>query len=192
MPVYPSKDPIQGRQTVTTTAKPLTQIGLASSGATTFTTTGPTVRVTDGAAWDLSNVEVNMVAVTSGGWRGRITAVNDGGDYIDVHLWKDAGRHGQRRAAEGPADGETVVIHKMEVCERVIIDALDANTLDVFLGFANDVTASGAKAGQPIAATATQENHRLTLLAGLGMYIDLTGVYVIVAAGTEGLAWVGM
>lgn len=192
MPVYPSKQPIQGRQSVTTTAKPLTQIGLASSAATTFTTTGDTVRVTDGAVWDLSNVEVNMVAVTSGGWRGRITAVSNVGNYIDVHLWQYTGRQGDKRAAAGPADGETVVIHKMEACERVVIDALDANTLDVFLGFASDVAASGAKAGHPIAAAAGQTNHRLVLELGLGKYIDLTEVYVIVASGTEDLAWVGM
>lgn len=192
MPVSPSKQPIQGRQSVTATAKPLTQIGLASSGATTFTTTGDTVRVTDGAAWDLSNVEVDMVAVSSAGWRGRVRAVNNVGNYIDVYLWQYTGRQGDMRAAAGPDDGETVVIHKMEACNRVVIDALDANSNDVFLGFASDVTASGAKAGQPIAAAPGQPNHRLVLELGLGRHIDLIHVYVIVAAGTEEVAWVGM
>jgi hypothetical protein len=80
----------------------------------------------------------------------------------------------------------------MEACNRVVIDALDANSNDVFLGFASDVTVAGAKAGQPIAAAAGQPNHRLVLELGLGRYIDLINVYVIVAAGTEELAWVGM
>lgn len=192
MPVYPSKQPIQGRQSVTATAKPLTQIGLPSSVATTFTTTGDVVRVTDGAAWDLSNVEVDMVAVTSGGWRGRLRAVNNAGNYIDVYLWQYTGRQGDLRAAAGPDDGETVVIHKMEGCNRVVIDALDANANDVFVGFASDVAASGAKAGHPVAAPAGQPNHRLVLELGLGRHIDLINVYVIVAAATEEVAWVGM
>jgi hypothetical protein len=191
MPAIKDKQPRQGRQEVTTTAKPITQIGLASSAATTFTKTNLVSRVTDGAAWNLANVEVDMLAKTSGGWFGRITAVNNGANYVEVEHWQPKGQTGHKRSAQTPDDGETVVIHKMELCQRLIVDALDANTNAIFLGFASDVTASGAKIGQPIAAGATQPNHRLVIEAGLHETIDLTEVYVIVAIGTEDLAWLG-
>ena len=191
MPAIKEKQPRQGRTEVTTTAKPITQIGAASSGATTYTKTNQVPRVTDGAAWDLSDVAVDMLAVTSGGWRGRIVAVNDGADYIEVEHWQPKGQTGSSRASQGPADTETITIHKMEICKYLLVDAVDANSADVYIGFSSSVTASGADIGHPIAAPNTQPNHRYNLPAGLHEWIDLVEVYVIVAAGTEEVAWVG-
>ena len=68
-----------------------------SSANTTFTAT----RVTDASAWTLSAVAVGMIAKTSGGNYGLITAVSDASDYVDVSAWLPS----------TPTDGETVTIH---------------------------------------------------------------------------------
>lgn len=191
MPVVTTdKQPKQGKQTVTATAKPLTQIGSNSSGNTTFSQQADSWRITDGSAWDLSDVEVDFVAKTSGGWKGRITAVNDGSNYVEVRQFQRYGTNIPQQAAKQPVDGEVVTIHKMEVCEHLILDADDANTVDIFMGFDSDVAISGDHEGHPIAAASGQPNHRVILENGLGDYIDLLSVYVITSTSAV-LHWIG-
>lgn len=191
MAVMTEKQPKQGRQTVTTTAKPLTQIGASSSAAITFAKQNDVWRATDGAAWDLSSVAAGYIAKTATGWKGRIKTVNNAGNYVGLYHWEYDGAFKDQRAAAQPSDGDVVTIHKMEMCDRLIVDALDANTNDIYLGMDSTVTADGANPGHPIAASASQPNHRLVIEAGIGKHIDLTEVYVIVASGTEGLSWIG-
>lgn len=191
MPVMTDKQPRQGRQTVGTTAKPLTQIGASSSAAITFAKQSDVWRATDGAAWDLSSVAAGYIVKTAAGWKGRIKAVNNAGNYVDLYHWEYAGAFKDQRAAAQPSDGDVVTVHKMEMCDRLIVDALDANTNTIYLGLDSTVTADGANPGHPIAAAAGQPNHRLVIEAGIGKHIDLTEVYVIVASGTEGLSWIG-
>ncbi|MHC4891467.1 MAG: hypothetical protein ACYTEO_18595, partial [Planctomycetota bacterium] len=70
-----------------------------SSAATTFaarSSPGGTFRVTDGAAWDLTNAAIGYVAKTSDGFRGLITAVNNAGNYIEVKNWTRDGMNDPR------------------------------------------------------------------------------------------------
>lgn len=177
--------PAQGVQTVTTSAKPLTQI-TKSSVNTTFTKT----RATDGSAWDLSNAEVGYLAKI-GDFRGIVSAVDDAGNYVDVQQWYYRGNSLQAQAERVPTAGDQVEIHKCDGCKEVILDADDGNSASIFVGFDENVTVSGATAGHPIASTATQPNHRLVLEIGVTPIIDLTSVYVI-AASTQTLHWVAM
>ena len=176
--------PRQGRTQITTSAKPITQIG-ASSANTTFTTT----TVVSSSAWDLSDVEANQgyVVTTSGGWKGEIVGVNDGTDTITVRAWVKDGP-GDSRAAAVPAAGETAIIHKAAHCQKVIIDAVEANTAVVDVGFSSGVT-SGT--GHPLSATAGNPNSRLILEARPKKLLDLTQIYAI-AGSTQNIAWLAM
>ena len=176
--------PRQGRSQVTTSARPITQIG-ASSANTTFTAT----TVVSSSAWDLSGVTANtgQIVSTSGGWKGEIVDVDDSTDTITVRAWVKDGP-GDKRAAALPADGETAIIHVAAHCGSLIIDAIEANTADVFVGFSSTVTTA---TGHPISSTAANPNARLRLEAKEGKLIDLAEVYVI-AASTQNISWIAI
>ena len=186
-----SKQPRQGRLTVTTVAKPITQIDRNASGTTSFTAKA----VSDAAAWDLSAVAAGYI-VEADDYFGYVESVDDGNDEITIRDgWvSKSGQRGEGRAVNMPAAGSTVIIHKADQCRTLLVDALDGNTADVFLGFDNTVTAAGANAGHPIAYPASQPNHRLIEECGLERSVcdllDLTQVFVIVASGTQGISWV--
>ena len=176
--------PRQGRTAIGTSAKPITQIG-ASSANTTFTTT----TVVSSSAWDLSAVEADKgyVVTTSGGWVGEIIGVNDGTDTITVGAWVKGGP-GDSRAAAKPAAGETAIIHKAAHCQKLIIDAVEANSAVIDIGF-NSSVASGA--GHPLSATAGNPNSRIILEAQPKKVLDLTQIYAI-AGSTQNIAWTAM
>lgn len=182
--------PVNGRHAVLGTATPLTQV-TTTSGTPTYTNK----RVTDSIAWDLSNVDIDMVVeveeASGEKYFGVVSLVDDGNDYVEVQGWYRGGVSGQGKAEMKPTDGRTATIHKIDACVRLIIDALDANTVDAFVGFDSDVTVSGADAGHPIAADEANPNHRFVAVAGLAKFIDLTQVYVIGTAGNA-LSWVAM
>jgi hypothetical protein len=176
--------PRQGRTQVTTSAKPITQVG-ASSANTTFTAT----TVVSSSAWDLSAVEANKgyVVTTSGGWKGEITGVDDAADTITVRAWVKDGP-GDTRAAALPAAGETAIIHKAAHCQKLIIDAIEANTAVIDIGFSSSVT-SGT--GHPLSSTAENPNSRIILEAQPKKLLDLTQTYAI-AGSTQNIAWIAM
>lgn len=159
--------PATNQKSIGTTAVPITQVGTTSSANTTFTvTTG-----VDGTAWDLSTASAGMIAVTSDGYRGTITVVNDGADTITVGEWttKEAGIPGT------PVATSTIRIFKVIENSQSYVQALYANTNDVYIG-ASDVTTAN---GFPIAP---------------GQVIGVTSpfldeVYAVVASGTETIAW---
>lgn len=188
-----SKQPRQGRQTVTTTAKPITQILSNASGTTSFTAT----TVSDSAAWDLSAVAAGHI-VEADDYFGYVERVDDVADTITIRKsegWvSKSGQRGEGMAVNMPAAGSTVIIHKADQCRTLLVDALDANTADVFLGFDNTVThGGGANPGHPIAYTAAQPNHRFIEEVGLERSVcdllDLTQVFVI-AASTQTVCWI--
>lgn len=192
MSVSQQRQPLNGRRPVTATATPIAQVTV-TSGSPTFTTK----RVTDSGAWDLSEVENGMIvevndAVTGERYLGVINSVVDGSQYVEVQGWIKGGVSGRRNATMKPTDGQTAIIHKIDRCKELLIDALDSNTADTFIGFASDVTiGSGAKPGHPVSSVAAQPNARLPLSAGLDKYIDLTKTYVIGTIGNE-LSWIAM
>lgn len=170
---------------------PIAQVVAVTSG-TVFTNK----RVTRAAGWTLSAVEVGFIAqvIEASGdqWAGIIDTVNDGSNYIEVKGWVKGGFSGRGQAAAKPADGSEVRIHKIDGCKSLLIDALDANSQEVFLGFDSGVTiGGGAKPGHPISPTASQPNARVTVGPGLTDYLDLFNVYVIAASSQE-VSWIAM
>jgi hypothetical protein len=185
-----SVQPINGRQAAGASAILLTQI-VESAGATTFTNRS----VVDAGAWTLTNVsEGNVIKVVEANgeeYRGVVSEVDAGNNRLYVQAWKKGGISGQGRAAMVPTAGRTAYVLKTDRCERLLIDALDANTADVFLGFSSSVAVSGADAGHPIAAGVSQPNHRLTIEVDLQRFIDLGNVYII-AASAQNVSWIAM
>ncbi len=185
--------PRQGRTVVGTTAKPITQIDDVSSGNTTFTKTS----VTDGdLAWALLNVEEGYVMKTSDGFLAMISSVDDDTDtlYCQQGWIAPGGRSGRGLAELIPSDGATVRIHKMAACGRLIIDALDENSVDIYLGFSSSVSFNPASTdvGHEIAASATQGNHRLVIQPEMTGELDLTEVWVICNGSIQYVCWIGM
>lgn len=195
MPATQFIQPTQGRQSITATAKPITQI-TTTSGTPTYTSN----RVTDSVAWDLSNVEVGYVAEATDSnqiYTGVITEINDGNNYVVIQGWIRGGVRSSRGSSLAPSDGTTCIIHKIDKCRRLLIDALDDNSNSVFVGFTSSVAISGANAGHPIPKTATQPNHRLVIemganvVTGIDEYLDLKRTYVIGTGGDE-ISWIAM
>lgn len=186
------KQPVNGRRAVTATATPIAQMA-KTSGSPTYTVG----RVTDSGAWDLSNVENGMIVEVNDSVQnvlffGVINNVVNVSNYVEVQGWIIGGVSGQRKAAAKPTDGQTAIIHKLDKCVKLLIDALDANSADTFIGFADDVTiGSGAKPGHPVSSVAAQPNARLVVEAGLSDYIDLTRTYVVGTVGNH-LSWIAM
>ena len=172
--IQTDKGPFPGRTSLNaSTGTPITAIGDVSGAGTTFTRT----TVTDGAAWDLSAVDVGMVAKTSGGWLGLITVVNDAADTLTVDHWEYRDNLGDRRAAAIPAAGETVQIHRVHKCKRLV---LCNATGDLYL----------ARTPTPIVtecifirqSTANQD-HELIVLQEMAGSLDLTQWYGLSASG---------
>ncbi len=184
--------PRQGRTLVDTTVRPITQIGNVSSINTTFGKRD----VVDATAWDLSSVVAGYVMKTSDGFLAMISAVDDANDTLSCQQgWvAPGGRSGRGTAELIPSDGATIRIHKMAVCGRILIDALDENTVDVYLGFSSSVSYNPASAdvGHEIAAAATQGNHRLVIEAVMARELDLTEVWVICNGASQYVCWIGM
>jgi hypothetical protein len=184
--------PRQGRTAVNTTAKPITQVGEVSSGNTTFSKTS----VVDGSAWDLSDVQAGYVMKTSDGFLAMISSVDDANDTLNCQQgWvAPGGRSGRGLAALIPGDGATVRVHKMAACGSLLIDALDENTVDIYLGFSSSVSYNPASAdvGHEIAATASQGNHRLVIEPQMTDELDLTEVWVICNGSSQYVCWIGM
>lgn len=192
MPATQKRQPVNGRSVVTNTATPIAQV-TKTSGSPSYTRG----RVTDSVAWDLSEVENGMIvevndSVQNKLFFGVINNVVDGSQYVEVQGWIIGGVSGQRQAELKPTDGETAIIHKIDKCVKLLIDALDSNYADTFIGFADDVTVGvGAKPGHPVSRVAAQPNARLVVEAGLSEFIDLTRTYVIGTAANY-LSWIAM
>jgi len=173
-----------GQTTVTTTAAPVLQIGAASGAGTTFTVrTG-----VDGAAWDLSNMIVGDVAVTSDGCAGLITAVNNGTNTISVaHGWYCPPGWSANVNAEAnvPADGSTITIFRRSHCRLLGIHADPDNTANISIGTYGDAVTGDydLEAGNDVTLVPEPPDK----------FLDLTQVYAIAASGSQSISWgIGM
>ena len=184
------EQPVQWRQSIPATAKPIAQVAATSSGNTVFTVN----TASDLSAWDLSDVKAgDIVEVIDSGsgemFLGRVDSIDDPNDEITLQGttgWFRGEISGRGLAGLRPADGSSVIIHRLDKCVKLLIDALAGNPGDVLLGFDSTVTvAGGANPGHPIANSPTYANFRLELEAGLDRYLDLKRIYVIAAASSE-------
>lgn len=168
------KGPFTGRTALNATSgTPITAIGDVSGTGTTFTAT----TVTDGAAWDLSAIEEGMVAKTSGDWYGLITAVSDGTDTLTVDHWEYRGNIQDVRAAARPAAGETVRIHRVHKCCRLLLfNATGA------LYFARNATPTAIN-GAMVRQSTVNQDHELNFTPEMAGGMDLTEWYAISDSG---------
>lgn len=165
-----------GTTSFSTTATPLTKIGDTSSANTTYTST----TVTDGSAWDLSAVSEQDIVVTEDGYKGRITAVDDGNDVLTVKEWLSP--EGKQGAGVNPTDGQTATIHRIDNCSVMIAQADIANTDVVRIGLDGNARSDDfpLQAGMTVYLTpyCTAPN------------VDITKVYVLADSGNQSVAWI--
>lgn len=169
-----------GQTTISTTAVPVTKVGDTSGSGTTFATTS----VVDGAAWDLSGITAGEVAVTSDGYKGIITAVDDGNDTLTIGggWMPPSGRKPDINTNIKPTNGSTVTIHRVSRAKVISIQALTGNTADVYVGKHGTATSGDKKltAGQILELTPDEEE-----------FLDVTNVYAIAASGSQTAAYMG-
>lgn len=186
MPISKTIQPMNGRRATSSVAVPIAQITTVT-GATVFTA----VRATAPGAWDLSSVEVGYViqvvdAVSGEEYLGNIDSVDDGNDYVEVSGWVKGGARGTKGSSMKPSDGSPVIIHKIDSCKKLLVDALDGNSGDVYIGWESTVTVEGgANPGHPVAYSVGQGNHRVILEAWSDEFINLMRTYVISSAAQE-------
>lgn len=171
---------LSGQTSVTTTAVPLTKVGDTSGAGTTFTAT----TVVDGVAWDLSAIEIGDVAVTSDGYKGIITAINDGADTLTIGLgWMDPnGKQGRPGGTVKPTDTSTVTIHRIAQCSSIMIKMLVANGDDVRVGL--DGNARSDDYPLPAGANLMQFPPQSQ------KHLDVTRIFIRADSGTQTVAWI--
>ena len=108
-----------GKTTIGETSMPITKAGDTSGATTTFTAT----TVVDATAWDLSAVAAGMYAVTSDGYVGLISVVNDGTDTVTVKAWVKM----SNGIVGTPTATSTVTVHKVYQCTQMVIVADTSN-----------------------------------------------------------------
>lgn len=118
-----------GQLSVSTTALPITQIVATAGGdSPTYTTT----TVVNDNAIDLSNVLPFDYIVTADGYRGKITAANDGTDTLTVDYWQDpAGKEGGNVK---PTDGQGYIVERIVSAKTFGLTADPDNTAVIYVG----------------------------------------------------------
>lgn len=170
-----------GQTSVSTTAIPVTRVAAASSSNTTYTST----TAVDPSAWDLSGVIAGDVAVTSEGYQGIITAVDDGNDTITIgDGWQAPS--GVARISNNanikPTDSSTTTIHRVTRANRFKLMLPSDATDVVYVGRHGSASATDypltAGSGLPLRAGDDQK------------YLDISNLYVIAASGTQEINWI--
>jgi hypothetical protein len=158
---------------------PLTKVGDTSSGNTTFTVT----TVVDGSAWDLSAIEEGDVAVTSDGYSGEITAIDDGNDTLTIEKGWISPRteQGRRGGSIKPTDTSTVTIHRVAQCRSILIKMLRANT---------DIVRVGLNGAAVVTDFPVEGGANVTIFpAQRRKHVRVTEIYVRADSGTQTVAW---
>lgn len=167
-----------GQTTVGTTAVPITKIDDTSSASTSFTKTA----VRDSNPWNVANVEVGDVAVTSDGYMGLITTAPGASDTLEIaYGWTVGGRTPHPLSNIKPTDGSTVTIHRISRCSNLIIQSLVNNGANIFIGRNGDADSSDYKLlpGQDLPIYANEGRH----------WVDVTQIYAEAASGSQTIAW---
>jgi len=189
------REPRSGLTTATTSASPITKIGASSTAATTTYTT---TTVSDATAWDLSALSAGQLAlgiwaVTTEGYRGYVTAVNDTTDVVTVAGgWiRPSGQQlDPSIATETPTAATSVTFHRVSYCKQITVTAIDANTVTVFAGF-NSALPSDGTDGDEISSTAAQPNSMRIYGNGIDSF-DATKLYITCASSTPKVSWIAI
>lgn len=162
-----------GNTSVGESSIPITKVGNTSSANTTFTVT----TVVDGTAWTLTAPAVGDFAKTSDGWIGKITAVSDATDTVTVQEWVNiaSGAKSTEGSAK-PADGSTVICHKLFRCGSIKFKADNSNGAGIHI----QRTAAATTSAYELLA-----NESITLTPEHGStFVDATLINAISASGT--------
>lgn len=153
----------------------VTQVGIASSINTTFTST----TVVDATAWDLSAPVAGQFAKTSDGWIGLITAVDNATDTITVKKWVRA----DGSTSDGkPVAGSTVTVHRVWRCNKLKVKADNSNATGIHLHQNNPATTTSYE---------LLANETITFVSEVGCkYVDATLINAISSSGTLTLWWI--
>lgn len=173
-----SKQPRTGRKTVTNTPTPITSVN-SSSLNTTFTATG----IQDSSAWDLSEVEVNDIAVAEGGYAGRVTGT--GVNSVTIAGWVLGGIDLRGMAAAKPAAGSRVTIYKTIRAKALNVAVNTANDNTVYIGWRRDLDCDN---GHPLPPRPGQPNASVTVEAPRDRFLNLTQLW-IVSGSTQHVNW---
>lgn len=184
-----------GITAVGTAVMPLTQIGVASTGATT-TYTATTIVGGAGAAWDLSTITPNEIskgvwAITADGFTARVVSATDATDTIVVDHWISPENVALPvRSVRIPANLGVCVLHRVNFCKRIVVTALEANSSTVFIGF-NSALPNDGTDGDEISATSANSN-AVKVFEAIDGYIDVTKLFVNCAGSGQKLTWYAM
>lgn len=189
------REPRSGITTATTSASPITKIGNTSTASTTTYTA---TTVIDGTAWDLSTLTAGQIAlgiwaVTTEGYRGRVTAANDATDTVTIAggwITPEGNQLDPSIATKKPTNATAVTFHRVCDCKQITITAREANTVVVYIGFNSSLPSDGTD-GDEISPTATQPNSRIVIGNGIDA-IDVTKLYVICASSTPIVSWMAI
>lgn len=189
------KQPRSGVTTATTSATPITKIGATSTAATTSYTV---TTIVDGTAWDLSALSAGQIAlgiwaVTTEGYRGRVTAVNDSIDTVTIGggwITPDGVQLDYNISDEKPTDATAVTFHRVCDCKQLTVTAYEGNSVVVYAGFNSSLPSDGSD-GDEISATAAQPNSIRIYGNGID-YFDVTKLYVICASSTPKISWIAI
>lgn len=179
------KEPRSGITTVTGTASPITKIGNSSTAATTTYTA---TTVADATAWDLSALTAGQIAlgiwaVTTEGYRGRVTAANNTSDTVTIAggwITPEGNQLDPNIATKTPTNATAVTFHRVSYCKSIIITGYSANTVTVYAGFNSSLPSDGMD-GEEISASVSK--------AYTGN-IDATKLYVICASSSPKVSWI--
>jgi len=170
-----------GQLTVGTSAKAITQI-VKSTGASTIYSINS---VLDGAAWDLSDVEVGDVVKTADGYRGVVTDVDDASDTLSIAggWMSPSGRAPNVNSSRKPTDTNAATVYRVNRCKRIKINADAGNGISIFVRHGGSAPGAGVYTDYPLPAGVSLS------LEAEHEYIDLTTVWVI-AAGAATANWI--
>ena len=169
---------LTGQTSVSATPVPLTKVGDTSSGNTAYATDS----ITDSSAGDLSAISVGDVVITQDGYKGLITAVDDGSDKVTVGAgWLAPGaERGRSTGNVKPTDGQTATIIRIARARSIMAKA-SSNNSDI-VRFGRNGTA--AATDYPRSA-----GLRITFSRYDRQPIDVSQIYIRADSGTQTVAW---
>ena len=179
------REPRSGITTATTSASPITKIGVSSTAATTTYTA---TTVADATAWDLSAITAGEIvlgvwAVTSENYRGRVTAVNDTTDTVTIAggwITPEGNQIDPNISTKTPTNATAVTLHRVVNCKSITITGYAGNSVTVYAGFNSSLPSDGTD-GEEINANISK------VYTG---NIDPTKLYIICASSTPKVSWI--
>lgn len=161
-------------RSVTSSPVPISAL-VRSSVNTTYTKNS----VLDASAWDLSNVKVGYLIITSDGYIGPVISI--GANSLGVLAWYKGFTGSYMGSTDFPSAGATATVHHRLRAKAVTISSISGNTFFIYVGCNNpDVT---DLTGHPISFTMTEIHSRLTVRSTRERFLNLSQIWIISIPG---------